>query len=160
MTSSSFGSAALRAFERPSHRVVTSPWDLGAIHGHGLNVCLWQRMLDPRLLASASAAAMFPPMDGRTRLSIAKLDVRPLIEPLPEAGERSSLARDIERLARRSASLMDAPTVDASLSIVTTDKCAKLHADYKSLRMICTYAGPGTEWVPNTAVRRSALGEP
>jgi len=68
-----------------------------------------------------------------------------------------ALARDIEKLASRYASLKGNLRIDASLAVVTTDKCRKFHADFKPLRLVCTYAGPGTEWVANEAVQRAAL---
>ena len=33
------------------------------------------------------------------------------------------------------------------LHTVTTDMCRKFHTDINDLRMLCTYAGPGTLWV-------------
>ena len=38
------------------------------------------------------------------------------------------------------------------------DACALFHPDTLSLRMICTYAGPGTQWLENDNVRRHELG--
>ena len=36
--------------------------------------------------------------------------------------------------------------------------CSKFHTDGYYLRLFSTYAGPGTEWLPEDAVDRSALG--
>lgn len=43
---------------------------------------------------------------------------------------------------------------------VRGDQCRRFHVDMLRLRMISTYAGPGTEWLPEAAVRRAALHEP
>jgi len=38
------------------------------------------------------------------------------------------------------------------------DMCRKFHADYIGVRLLCTYSGPGTEWVDDAYVnRRTAL---
>ncbi|MEM9328900.1 MAG: DUF1826 domain-containing protein [Bacteroidota bacterium] len=44
------------------------------------------------------------------------------------------------------------------LRVVDDDACTKFHTDGYALRLFITYLGPGTEWVPEVAVRRSALG--
>jgi hypothetical protein len=56
--------------------------------------------------------------------------------------------------------LSGAGSVKISFGAVTGDQCRKFHADYQRLRLITTYLGPGTEWLPEHAVRRDALVEP
>ena len=40
------------------------------------------------------------------------------------------------------------------------DQRRKFHVDHHRYGLGTTYAGPGTEWVPNEAVRREALNHP
>jgi hypothetical protein len=42
---------------------------------------------------------------------------------------------------------------------IRNDQCRKFHVDYLRLRLVTTYAGPGTEWLPDEAVNRSALAD-
>ncbi|MEM1337164.1 MAG: DUF1826 domain-containing protein [Bacteroidota bacterium] len=42
------------------------------------------------------------------------------------------------------------------LATVTTTMCPRFHADNNELRMLCTYSGPGTLWLPDHAVDRKA----
>ncbi|MGF1557107.1 DUF1826 domain-containing protein [Paucihalobacter sp.] len=35
------------------------------------------------------------------------------------------------------------------LDTISTDMCTKFHADVNHLRLLCTYAGPGTLWIPD-----------
>ncbi|MEO1255010.1 MAG: DUF1826 domain-containing protein [Bacteroidota bacterium] len=44
------------------------------------------------------------------------------------------------------------------LQIVDNNACSKFHTDGYPLRLFTTYAGPGTEWLPEEVVDRSALG--
>ncbi len=37
--------------------------------------------------------------------------------------------------------------VRCSLQLVTSTSCPKFHADFVTLRALCTYAGPGTMFV-------------
>ena len=39
------------------------------------------------------------------------------------------------------------------LSTVNSNMCSKFHTDNNTLRLLCTYAGPGTLWLPKTAVK-------
>jgi hypothetical protein len=43
------------------------------------------------------------------------------------------------------------------LRVVDHDACTKFHIDGYSLRLFTTYLGPGTEWLPESAVNRTAL---
>lgn len=43
-----------------------------------------------------------------------------------------------------------------SLATISTTMCPRFHADNNQLRMLCTYSGPGTLWLPNDAVDRDA----
>lgn len=58
-----------------------------------------------------------------------------------------SLAADVSALARFYLKLRDAYRVAIRLESVRDDACKKFHADYKKIRLISTYAGPGTEWI-------------
>lgn len=56
------------------------------------------------------------------------------------------LARDIELLVRRHAALTGEDRLRVKLEAVETDACRRFHADFVTLRMLCTYVGPGTQW--------------
>ncbi|MEO0341714.1 MAG: DUF1826 domain-containing protein, partial [Bacteroidota bacterium] len=43
------------------------------------------------------------------------------------------------------------------LATVATSMCRKLHTDVNDLRLLCTYIGPGTVWVPDEAINQEAL---
>ncbi|MCA3254539.1 MAG: DUF1826 domain-containing protein [Alphaproteobacteria bacterium] len=59
-----------------------------------------------------------------------------------------ALRADIAALAARFAAFMAAPAVRIRLEGVVTDACRKIHADFTDVRLITTYAGPGTDYVP------------
>ncbi len=44
------------------------------------------------------------------------------------------------------------------LKVVADDACSKFHVDGYRLRLFTSYIGPGTEWLPEDAVNRYALG--
>lgn len=49
-------------------------------------------------------------------------------------------------------------TLQITFGQITTDHCRLFHADHNHLRLLCTYAGRGTEWLKNEDVHRGGLG--
>jgi hypothetical protein len=51
----------------------------------------------------------------------------------------------------------DLARVRLRLETLGDDGCPRFHVDRCRLRLLCTYRGPGTEWLPGAQVDRSAL---
>jgi hypothetical protein len=45
------------------------------------------------------------------------------------------------------------------LKIITNDKCRFFHVDHNIQRLLCTYHGPGTEWLDEDNINRKELGQ-
>lgn len=74
------------------------------------------------------------------------------------AAAAATLAADIADLAARFARIMEGDRVAIRLEVVETDACRRFHADYVTARLICTYAGPGTQWLDADAADALAAG--
>lgn len=61
-------------------------------------------------------------------------------------------AEDIGLLVRRHAELTGEDRSRLRLEVVETDACRRFHADFVTLRLLCTYVGPGTQWCRINAV--------
>jgi hypothetical protein len=57
------------------------------------------------------------------------------------------LGEDINLLGRLFAIVTNATTVRLRLEHVTDNACHRHHVDAVRLRLLCTYAGAGTEWI-------------
>jgi hypothetical protein len=68
------------------------------------------------------------------------------------------LIEDIQQLIYQFAAICNAEYVRVHLKTVTNDACRKFHIDGYDLRLLCSYAGPGTEWTYNDNVNRKYLG--
>ena len=77
----------------------------------------------------------------------------------PIANEKKILIDDILRLATLFETTIKSRNIKLQLEIVTTDMCRLFHADYYRQRLLCTYLGPGTEWLDHSNVNRNALGK-
>ncbi len=71
--------------------------------------------------------------------------VRPLLRELPFAAR--PLGSDIGMLASLFAEVTGEADVRLRLEHVDDDACRCHHVDAVRLRLLCTYAGPGTEWL-------------
>jgi hypothetical protein len=71
----------------------------------------------------------------------------------------SPLARDAAELAGLVARISRNPKVRLRLEWVTHQACSNFHADRVPFRLVCTYHGPGTEWVSNATAERLTLPE-
>jgi hypothetical protein len=77
---------------------------------------------------------------------------------LPAGAGREALAADIVLLAEVLSELLDATTIGFRLEVVGQAMCPRLHVDRVGIRLLCTYRGPGTEWVEDASVDRRYLG--
>ncbi len=66
----------------------------------------------------------------------------------PSGTMRDLLLDDIAGLARRFMAIMDSAQVDIRLETIDHDACWKFHRDCVEARLLATYRGPGTQWVP------------
>ncbi|MFN5630638.1 MAG: DUF1826 domain-containing protein [Sphingomonadales bacterium] len=73
---------------------------------------------------------------------------------------RNNLATDILDLANHFAAVMRLNKVEIRLEHVTTNACKKFHGDYVTARLICTYVGPGTQWLDGADTEDCGCGEP
>jgi hypothetical protein len=82
-----------------------------------------------------------------------------LLPPAPKrlVAARSAFAEELRRLIRLFAAVADTTAVRVKLEVEREDRCRYFHTDRVGLRLLCTYLGPGTEWVPDEFADRSAL---
>jgi hypothetical protein len=146
--------------ESDRHLVGSEPEVLEQICDGDLSVVVWERRL-PRGLRDAlrgwAAAPGLPRFEGWVT-DAAWVDVA--LQGFVMGPARTFLAQDLRSLVQRFRLLTGSDAVKISFGAVTGDQCRKFHADYQRLRLLTTYLGPGTEWLPEHAVRRDALFEP
>ncbi|MDJ0275904.1 DUF1826 domain-containing protein [Sphingomonas sp. 2R-10] len=119
---------------------------LDAIARPAAALAIWWRSL-PDALRTALAALDLATVDD------VSLDLdagAPLDATLRAAGYPDAvaalLAADIGLLVRRHAALTGEDRLRIRLDVVETDACRRFHADFVTLRLLCSYVGPGTQW--------------
>jgi Protein of unknown function (DUF1826) len=128
------------------------PSVLQRIHSDAAGLVIWQRFTRLNLVVSARTLLIRPPFT-LTAVGTPDAAARCLCHDLMLF--HWPLYADFRRLAARFATLAASPDVRMRLEHVTDDACRKFHVDAVGLRLLCTYAGPGTEWIePSGKIRR------
>ncbi len=71
-----------------------------------------------------------------------------------------SLCKDVGELAVSFASLASSSMLSVTFALIQNDMCRLFHTDAIELRLLCTYLGPGTLWVPDQYVNWERMNEP
>jgi hypothetical protein len=132
---------------------------LAAINEPGTELAIWRRALpaDLREWIARTPAAALPEI----RILVRPRDLRPALEPLLDASGmaagamRTLLVEDIGELVGAFAELTRSDCVDVRLERIEHDACWKFHRDTVEMRLVTTYRGPTTEWVPMSHAQRA-----
>jgi hypothetical protein len=139
-----------------AHMIVTaSPAALIGIFEPDVQLAIWQRPVDPAIADYLEANRLHLGSGVRTSLSA---DEHPDLASLPAGPGRDALAVDMGKLAELLGDLLDCPRIGLRLEVITKAMCPRLHVDRVGIRLLCTYRGPGTEWIADTDAERSKLG--
>ncbi len=122
----------------------------------GVNLALWQRELPIELEAWLKRWATRRSGSLEQVISPSHFKLAPFLRGL-EGRLRDWLSKDLSCLIARFGRLGSAKRIRLAFGPIHNDRCRKFHTDNLRYRLICTYAGPGTEWLPNEAVNRAAM---
>lgn len=147
------------ASARRSHVIGRVPDVLGSIASPTTNIAIWRRPLPEGLGAALSRWAERADTDFERVIRVESYDLGPTLDGFDDEPLRRFLLADMAFLIARFASVARASRLRISFGAVRDDQCRKFHVDYLRLRLVTTYVGPGTEWLPEDVVRREALGQ-
>jgi hypothetical protein len=109
-------------------------------------LAIWDRGSSPAL---AGALAMLD-LDTIDDVALDLATDAPVDDVLHAAGYPDTaiapIAADIGLLVRHHAALTGSGRLALRLEVVETDACRRFHADYGTLRLLCSYIGPATQW--------------
>jgi hypothetical protein len=135
------------------------PTILTEIYQAPINVCIWQRQLTNTvtdyvdwLLKNTSNRELRIVAESHDVIAV-------ILKALPAHSGLTALAGDINVLATMFTDLFELKRVGIRLSMLDRSMCPRFHTDHLPCRLITTYAGSGTQWLPEYAVDRSKLGQ-
>jgi len=143
-----------------SHAIDKHPDVLRKVSEPGVNLALWTRQPEHAVKQEVAilSASHFPDVRRRTSLGSFDDDVCAVLQQQGLNPENfSSLRADMQQLAARLAKVCGISEFIYRLLTIAGDECCRFHLDRTPLRLICTYQGPGTEWLADWQVDREAL---
>jgi hypothetical protein len=148
--------------EHPHTRVVPEIADLVEVFSETTQVCLFERSPTPVIERYLDS------LDERFWRGFRLVTSAPTAEsaksrwPLPHSDchddDRAALAQDLAFLAELYADLIGCPSLGVRLERLDQAMCPRWHRDQTGLRLLCTYRGPGTEWLDDRGLDRENLG--
>lgn len=128
-----------------------------------VNLAIWQRQL-PVHVANFCAVllSMDDPLSESLSVDIDDEGFGPVLGCLANGysdleGYESFIA-DISWLISAYACLLGARRVGVRLRALDKAMCPRFHVDHVPVRLITTYAGPGSQWLEDGAIERGRLG--
>jgi hypothetical protein len=134
-----------------AHHVVQAPRReaLAGIRQPGINLAIWQRAVPGAVAAEIAGVDLCCLPEVRLVAPADALAV-PLAAAMA-AWAAPALMDDVLGLAADFAAIMATPAISVRLEAIAGDACRRWHADYVTARLITTYLGPGTDWLPDGA---------
>ena len=128
------------------------------IFNREINISIWKRNLNSNIL-HASEIVLIKNSDLQfSELVNKNFSIDFLVDKIGADKKLIPFYEDIQYLTKLFCELFDIR--DAWLRIDAIDKpmCPRFHADHLKCRLVTTYYGPGTQWLPNSLVNRNKLG--
>lgn len=131
----------------PSWRVSESPIGLSDIFSEDVSVAVWQRQEIPEVNQYFNQVFSDLGMGIRQVYTLDSLKDGLNVD-LPDARGKAEAIEDVHLLSDMLTCLFNCDAV--GLRLVPLDKamCPKLHTDNIPVRLVNTYLGPGTQWLP------------
>ena len=138
----------------PNWRRVPELADLVEIFDPGVQVCAWQREIDPAIETYLSQLHQTGELQVLETLSPA---AQPKLDVLPGGPGRASLIGDLSLLREVVCELLDCAAAGLRLARLGHAMCPGWHVDRVGIRLVCTYQGPGTQWLDDQGTDRRDL---
>jgi len=150
---------AVRCFNSRKAAINHHPSIFTDIYQENINIAIWERDLAADI---KSRVGQFLQSHSKYQTSlIVKPDTvfNKLIESENELTNAQAFCKDISELVEMFCVLFDAERVGLRLTVLDTAMCPRFHVDRVPCRLVCTYYGVTSEWLPHDLVDRSKLGK-
>ena len=130
---------------------------LSEIYQPDVNLSVWNREIDPEVQVEAEALIASNPSFNKS-LGIRAHEAPAAMEHLFPKQTYDALRADMTRLIDAFSYLFDLCEVGLRLAVLDKAMCPKFHVDKVPCRLITSYTGVATEWLPHNRVNRRFLG--
>ncbi len=140
-------------------RVIEEVSQFNLIRQQATSLILWQREIPNEVQTWLSKLTQAPVEDIRFTVKPEAFEevFNPILANLPLPKGRGALwfIEDMSTLVRTFAEVTGTACVEVRLEWIDSDGCWKFHKDYVAYRLVATYDGTGTEWVPPAYARQA-----
>lgn len=141
--------------DSPHTAVCNSLGGLVRIFEPGVQIA-WFERTPVRAIEDYLQAAVNGFGSGRSRVVRPDDDLSGL--ELPDHPGRETLLSEIGWLTRVYTDLLGCPSAALRIEVLDRPMCPRFHVDRTGIRLVCTWRGPGTEWLHDGWADRSRLG--
>ena len=141
--------------------------DVAAILDPKVHIAIWRRPIDERITkllsrkeCSFGKHSRFVGRSTELNPDHEIADLLPIAARSADPAGVAALVEDVSELCQMFADLLCANELLVSLESPDEAMCPRFHVDRVGVRLLVTYTGPGTEWLPNEHVDRRWLGSP
>ena len=128
------------------------------IYHDDANIVIWQRPLANELVAAVSDILHTKPTLQASLIVTPKSAFSSIHNALGETTASTALGEDIAQLVDMFCCLFDLKRAGLRLTVLNRAMCPRFHVDKVPCRLVTTYQGIATEWLPHHCVDRSKLG--
>ncbi len=140
-----------------AHRMSWQPGNLASIYQDEVNLSVWFRGIEGPLANWLTQVASSQRFETMTRLSAEALDLSRALPDFDDMAMRQAWIDDMHFLLQLYVDLFGCEQVGVRVKCFGEPMCPHFHVDRVGVRMLCSYAGPGTQWLDNEDVDRAAL---
>ncbi len=146
--------------DRTHYRLPSSgnaPTVLADIYQEDINIAIWQRTLNEQLKnAVADFLAAKPQFESS--MIVSPHNVHAVVGEASRGTVPTELAENVAELVDMFCYLFEIKCAGLRLATLNRAMCPRFHVDRVPCRLVTTYCGVATEWLPHHAVNRSKLG--
>lgn len=131
---------------------------LSEIYQEEVNIAIWQRKLSSKIMLASNNILQTYPFLEISEVINPKDVIEMLDSKIGTSKDNIYLSSDISDLVNIFCDLFKLDCVGFRLKILDHAMCPRFHVDRVPCRLITTYHGIATEWLPHCKVDRSKLG--
>ncbi|MEZ8776770.1 DUF1826 domain-containing protein [Vibrio splendidus] len=146
-----------QAHHKPGLSASEQPTVLADIYQSDINIAVWQRQFDEDLTMAISEFIASNPSFSKS-ISLSPDKAYDKLEFATDGTASKALLENMAELVDMFCCLFDLEEVGLRLAVLNKAMCPRFHFDQVPCRLVTTYHGVATQWLPNESVDRSKLG--
>ncbi|UWZ99264.1 DUF1826 domain-containing protein [Vibrio splendidus] len=137
--------------------VSDQPTVLTDIYQSDINMAVWQRQFDEGITAAISEFIALNPNFSKS-VNVSPENAFDKLEFATDGTASKALLGNMADLVDMFCCLFELEDVGLRLAVLNKAMCPRFHFDQVPCRLVTTYHGVATQWLPNDSVDRSKLG--